>query len=430
MSTLHQAWESIPVEGELSLITADQVRELSGREPRLMMKFDHSALLPPKLKQHGAFILPLKNGLYAILQGQGYHHPEPCPPPIEFPRQTVFQLGTTETGLSEMQYLDQAYNSGILAHFLSEPVLYPTIRGRKRSPQFCFHHGKHELDVAGVQVEIDGGFEGRHSVTVVEAKIGECEDFHLRQLYYPFRFWSSQTTKRVRPVFFTYSPNEKLYRLREYLFEPAETYGPPQLVKAAAYRLVQPTAPVTRPLPVRESGPIPQADRLDKVALVPFLVHEGFSTPDALAPLLEFTERQGRYYLDAASSLGLLTRDYQLSELGQEYLTSAPDIRHQILARAIFTLPLAQEVLTRLLLDSRGQIKKSEFLDLAERSTVSLAPTTARRRAQTLWSWLIWSTHHSPFLKVQAETLSFTPPESKISGTWQQMSLFGPNSST
>ena len=134
MSTLHQAWESIPVKGELSLLTADEVRDLSGREPRLMMKFDHSELLPPKLKNHGAFILPLRNGLYAILQGQGYHRPEPCPAALDFSRQTAFRLGTTQTGLSEMQHLDEAYNSGLLAHFLAEPVLYPTIRGRKRSP--------------------------------------------------------------------------------------------------------------------------------------------------------------------------------------------------------------------------------------------------------------------------------------------------------
>ncbi len=424
MSTLHQAWETIPVEGEISLITADQVREFSGREPRLMMKFDHSALLPPKLKNHGAFILPLKNGLYALIQGQGYHRPESCPAPIEFARQTVFQLGTTETGISEMQHLDVAYNSGILAHFLSEPVLYPTIRGRKRSPHFQFQHGRHALEVTGVQVEIDGGFEGRHSVTVIEAKIGECDDFHLRQLYYPFRFWSTQTPKRVRPVFFTYDPNDQLYRLREYRFDPAEVYGPPHLVKASAYRLVSPKSPIVRPLPVRDSSPVPQADRLEKVALIPFLVHEGINTPEALAPLLEFSPRQGRYYLDAASSLGLLERDYRLTELGQEYLTSTPDIRHQILARAVLGLPLAQEVVITLML-GQGRMSKIEFLELAERSTVSLSSNTARRRAQTLWSWLSWAAQHSPFLKLEADSISFTPPESKTAGTWRQLDLFG-----
>lgn len=424
MSNLGQAWESIPVEGRLCLITADEVRALSGREPRLMMKFDHSDQLPPKLKDHGAFILPLKNGLYAVLQGQGYHRPEPCPPPIDFPRQTAFALGTTQTGLSEMQHLDEAYNSGLLSHFLSEPILYPTIRGRKRSPQFVFEHEEHTLEVSGVQVEIDGGFEGRNSVTVVEAKIGECEDFHLRQLYYPFRFWSTHSPKKIRPVFFTYHPSDQLYRLREYRFEPAERYGPPRLVKAAAYRIVEPTGPNTRALPVRASGPIPQADRLEKVALVPFLVNEGYSTPEALAPLLEFTPRQGRYYLDAASSLGLLERDYRLSELGQEYLTASPGIRHQMLARAVLALPLAQEILLALLLSEKGVLSKAEFLELACRSTVSLSSTTARRRAQTLWSWLSWATGHSPHLKLEAEQLGLTQPEAKQAGQWKQLRLF------
>lgn len=425
MSTLSQAWESIPVEGALTLITADRVRELSGREPRLMMKFDHSSQLPAKLKNHGAFILPLKNGLYAILKGAGYHRPEPCPPALDFPRQTVFALGTTQTGLSEMQHLDEAYNSGLLSHFLGEPILYPTIRGRKRSPQFTLRFAEHLLEVAGVQVEIDGGFEGRNTVTVVEAKIGECEDFHLRQLYYPFRFWSTQTSKRIRPVFFTYDPTDGLYRLREYRFDPADVYGPPGLVKAAAYRLVEPTGPLTRALPVKRSGPIPQADRLDKVALIPFLVNEGFKTPETVAPLLEFSPRQGRYYLDAAGSLGLLERSYELSELGQEYLTCSPGIRHQLLARAVLGLPLAHEALVGLLLSDKAQMTKSDFLELARRSTVGLSPSTATRRAQTLWSWLAWAASHSPVLAVEGDRLALTQPSSKLSGEWKQLSLFG-----
>lgn len=424
MSTLHQAWESIPVKGELSLLTADEVRDLSGREPRLMMKFDHSELLPPKLKNHGAFILPLRNGLYAILQGQGYHRPEPCPAALDFSRQTAFRLGTTQTGLSEMQHLDEAYNSGLLAHFLAEPVLYPTIRGRKRSPQFTFEYGRHSLEVAGVQVEIDGGFEGRNSVTVVEAKIGECQDFHLRQLYYPFRFWSTQTQKKIRPVFFTYDPVDQLYRLREYRFDPPQVYGPPRLVKAAAYRLVDPSGPLSRPLPVRQSGPVPQADRLDKVAIIPFLVSEGHNTPEALAPLLEFTPRQGRYYLDAASSLGLLDRSYRLTELGQEYLTSSPAIRHQLLARAVLGLPLAQEVLVSLLLSPGGAMTKSDFLELARRSTIELSSNTATRRAQTLWSWLAWAASHSPHLRLEAERLVLSRAEAKVPGQWKQLRLF------
>lgn len=407
MSRLHQAWEKIPVQGDLQLITADQVRQLSGREPRLMMKFDHSQGLPPELRDSGRFILPLRNGLYAIIKGQGYHQPEPLTNVEVFPPKTRFALKTTEAGLSEMQHLDIAFNTGLLAHFLKEPVLYPTIRGRKRSPHFSFQVDCHHLEVEGVQVEIDGGFEGRHSVTVVEAKIGECEDFHLRQLYYPFRFWSSLTEKRVRPVFFTYDPGDDIYRFREYRFQPAERYGLPELVNSAAYRIGEPQQTWLESVKL-QAGPVPQADRLDKVALVPFLVAEGSNTPEELAPLLEFSPRQGRYYLDAARSLGLLCDRFELTPAGLDYISATPEMRRVLLCRAVLKLPLCQELLTSLLLAPGARLTRSEVDVLITRAT-RLAPNTASRRARTLWSWLSWVATHSEVLQLRGDSVSLKP---------------------
>lgn len=422
MSLLHQAWEKIPIEGEIALITADQVRSLTGREPRLMMKFDHSQKLPPVLKQSGRFILPLRNGLYALLKGQGYHRPEPCSEVQNFARQTRFRLKTTDAGISEMQHLDIAFNTGLLGHFLEESVLYPTIRGRKRSPHFAFEVGEHSLEVEGVQVEIDGGFEGRTTVTVVEAKIGECEDFHLRQLYYPFRFWSSLTSKRVRPVFFTYEPNTQTYRFREYRFEPAERYDSPRLVKAAAYRIVDPadTWSQTRELP--RTAPVPQADRLEKVALVPFLVAEGSNSPEALAPLLEFSKRQGRYYLDAARSLGLLNDSFELTSLGKDYISAVPEVRRGILCHAVLKLPLCQEILANLILSPGATLDRDQLARLTQRST-GLAVKTAHRRSQTLWSWLSWVASHSDVLSLTGNELRLGPKTTR-GGEIHQLKLF------
>ncbi len=421
MSRLHRAWEKIPVQGDLQLLTADQVRLLSGREPRLMMKFDHSHTLPPELRESGRFILPLRNGLYAIIKGEGYHRPEPLTAVEVFPPRTRFDLKTTETGISEMQHLDIAFNTGLLASFLKEPVLYPTIRGRKRSPNFQFRVGQHELEVEGVQVEIDGGFEGRHSVTVVEAKIGECEDFHLRQIYYPYRFWSSLTKKKVRPVFFTYDPADDVYRFREYRFDPPERYGRPELVQSAAYRLGEPQQTWLDSVKL-QAGPVPQADRLDKVALVPFLVAEGSRTPEQLAPLLEFSPRQGRYYLDAARSLGLLDERFELTPAGLDYISATPELRRVQLCQAVLKLPLCQELLSGLLLAPGATLSKSEVEELTTRAT-GLAPNTAARRTRTLWSWLCWVATHSEVLHLNQDSVTLksgkmSPPSS------QQLDLF------
>lgn len=430
MSRLHQAWERIPILGEFQLITADEVRERSGREPRLMMKFDHSNQLPPKLKDSQRFILPLKNGLYAIIRGEGYHQPESCGPPIDFPRKTRFELRTTQAGISEMQHLDLAFNIGLLGHFLGEPVLYPTIRGRKRSPKFEFRVGARLLDVEGVQVEIDGGFEGRNSVTLVEAKIGECEDFHLRQLYYPLRFWSGLTTKRVRLVFFTYEPETELYRFREYGFDPPEIYQAPVLIKAACYRVTHSRQAETSLLTEPGRFPFPQADRLDKVALIPFLVAEGENHPDQLSEMLEFTPRQGRYYLDACKALGLLDEKGTLTPFGSDYITCPPEIRYRLLCKAVLALPVMQEVVSNLLLAPGCELDKSEVQAVVQRAT-SLAPSTAIRRTQTVWSWLSWLTNFCSPLSVDKDrvrlahlTESITKPVEVSKSSAQQLDLF------
>jgi len=423
LSSLHQAWEKVPLEGDLQSISADDIRRLTGREPRLMMKFDHSATLPPVLRDSGRFILPLKNGFYAIIKGEGYHRPESCGPVQEFPRKTQFELKTTSTGISEMQHLDIAFNTGLLGHFLGEATLYPTIRGRKRSPQFKLQVAGHELEVEGVQVEIDGGFEGRRSVTLVEAKIGECEDFHLRQLYYPVRFWAQITQKQVRSVFFTYEPSEEVYRFREYRFDPIGQYGSPHLVKAAAFRIIPTEEPEFEPILSRRDCPFPQADRLDKIAIIPFLAAEGVCSPQKLAEIFEFSTRQGRYYLDACRALGLIDQKGELTREGDSYIRSSPEVRHRVLCRFVLKLPVMQEILSNLLLAPDRRLNRKQLEKVVQRAT-SLAPATAARRSQTVWSWLCWVSIYCPALQSTGAGLELATEAHASTDTRQQLQLF------
>ena len=425
MSRLHQAWEKIPLEGDLQLITADEIKELTGLEPRLMMKFDHTSKLPPVLRDTGRFILPLKNGLYALIKGQGYHQPESCGTVEEYSRRTQFELKTTRTGISEMQHLDIAFNTGLLGHFLGEETLYPTIRGRKRSPHFSFEIAGHELEAEGVQVEIDGGFEGRRSVTLVEAKIGECDDFHLRQLYYPFRFWATQTSKQIRSVFFTYDPVDEIYRFREYDFDPPHRYASPRLVRAGAYRIITSRHLPYEPIVVKRDCPFPQADRLDKIAIIPFLTAEGHGTPEKLAEIFEFSPRQGRYYLDACRALGLLDESGNLTSDGELYIGCAPEVRHRLLCRVVLRLPVMQEIVSNLLLAPDRTLSREQVEVGVQRAT-SLATATAARRTQTVWAWLSWLSLYCPTLRVSGANLELSSedPVLETPDPVEQLQLF------
>lgn len=210
--------------GEPIIVTAETIKEITGREPRLMSKFDTRESRPLALAQ--ATILPVTNGTYAILSGDGYAD---VPPPTAVkhwrsPTQAT-RLGTLpwKTGpTSESQVLDMAGATGLLHDFLGDPGACLTIRGRLRSPKFKFDfetkHGPIPLTVDGVQIEVDSGFEGS-SIHLIEAKLGARTNFHIRQLYYPLRMWATTLpTKSVSALFLAWS--NRCYSLRKFRFDP------------------------------------------------------------------------------------------------------------------------------------------------------------------------------------------------------------------
>lgn len=392
--TLAEAWEllleGLPSEGVLRL-SATEIKARTGLEPRLMAKFDHRDQLPPALRRRGLYLLPVRNGEYALIRGEGYHTLEPCPRPEDFPSRVEFSLRTLDQGLSESQFLDLAYNSGMLSRFTGVPSLYPTIRGRKRSPRFAFRAAGVDLEVEGVQVEVDAGYEGPSDVILLEAKIGDPADFHMRQLYYPFRFWSCLTEKRVRVVFFTYE--DGVYRLREYRFDPPEVYRAPVLVKAAAYRLKARVGRLPAPtVSVPGALRVPQADDLEKVARLPFLIAEGCHEPDAVAAALGFTRRQSGYYSEACEMLGLLScadGRYALTPVGQEYVSLEVEPRHELLCRLVLELPVMRRALTEMLLSPTRRLDQEGLEDLIRRHS-PLSGSTVKRRAGTIRRWFAW----------------------------------------
>ena len=128
--------------------------------------------------------------------------PDIVSPIQDYESKLDFELESSMVGDSEMQFLDFAYANSLIRTFMNDPSLVLTIRGRKYTPQFSFHVGFNELDTQSVQTEVDAGYEGRTSIVLIEAKNFSATNVIIRQLYYPFRQWSENTTKKVYPVFF------------------------------------------------------------------------------------------------------------------------------------------------------------------------------------------------------------------------------------
>lgn len=407
----------------VSLVSANDVKRLAGEEPRLMAKIDHEEDLPELFRQHGIFILPTSNRDYALVRGAGYHRLEaPVQAPVACYSRLPFALATAGSGRSEMQHLDFAFNCGLIEEFAGVGSLYLTIRGRRFSPEFTFRvGGSPPLTARSVQVEVDAGFEAQNHILVLEAKIGVPQTFHVRQLYYPVRFWQTLVPeKTVLPIFFCFDARTSLYHLWLYRFADPNDYASIELIRQASYRIVPEPDPALRPedLPrlapsTGRAGIVPQADDLAKLIELPFRVAEGLVNAQALADCFGVQPRQGRYYREAAEALGLVCRDetetYHLTDLGRQFIALPADRRHLFLCRLIFALPVIRAILAELLLKPTKRLSRTEIeAIIAAQGQVS--GTTVRRRAQTLLAWFRWVQRATGVVRVEDTYLTLPGP--------------------
>lgn len=183
------------------MISAAQIKEY--REPRLMAKFDHRINLPQIFSDHQLAILPVSRGDYVISHFDAYQtFPEPVPAVSRLSLPSGLQSLNANHIPSEAIAINCALASGMLADFLEEESLLPTVSGRMGSGQFdfqiqnCVTRTPVSVSVNNSQIEIDAAFEGAASLSLLEAKRDLSEDFLIRQLYYPFRTWSCRMTKK------------------------------------------------------------------------------------------------------------------------------------------------------------------------------------------------------------------------------------------
>jgi len=406
------AWKKLFSELELELrlaspdvpviLSAVDIKALSGREPRLMTKFDTRESRPEALK--GVTILPVTNGEYALLAGDGYADVPLCQSAsyksFSERARTLASLPWQAGPSSESQAIDMAHASGLLDEFFSDETRL-TVRGRLRSPAFDFEFavnaGAVPVHVDGVQVEVDAGFEGE-TLHLVEAKLGTRTNFHVRQLYYPLRMWRALLPQKpVAAAFLSWS--NRCLSLRRYEFDPLERYHALRLSAAVDYYLDEPQ-PIpsladvlasTREDKLPEGMPFPQADDLRRVIDIVDAVAQGVCSHADLARRYEFDVRQAQYYGNAAAFLGLVTRTasgFELDEAGADFARLPRPDRQTLLLRRIASLPIFREVIERLV--TTGEFEASDVVAELIEQKASLRGQTTLRRARTVLAWVRW----------------------------------------
>lgn len=210
--------------------------ETGEKEVRILCKQDSREDRPKVFQDKGLFLLPVKNGEFIIVKGEGYIDI----PKIEKTEEVYvskldFQLDTSLVGNSEMQHLDFAYAASLIRTFTEDESLVLTIRGRKYTPSFSFKVGVHHINARSVQTEVDAGYEGKEQVVLIEAKNASTENIIIRQLFYPFKQWQSCTKKPIMTLFF--EKNNDTYSIWEFKFNDVNDYNSIKLVKSNKYKI-------------------------------------------------------------------------------------------------------------------------------------------------------------------------------------------------
>ena len=398
--------EKIKKNGQF-IISANTIKEF--REPRLMTKFDHKINLPEIFEKNSLAILPITRGDYIVSSFSAYKEFENISTDIQrVSIPTHLQSLIPKFLLSESIALNCANACGILKDFLEDDEITPTVNGRMSSGSFKFEittmMGNLPLSVNNSQIEIDAAYEGINYLSLFEAKKDLSDDFLIRQLYYPFRTWSSRVTKPIKTVFLIFSNG--IFYLYQYQFNDINNYNSLQLVKQKNYTIsqiisLQDIEDIIKSTPVEPEPEIafPQANSMLRIInLMELLMEKALSKQD-ITSKYAFDERQTNYYTDAGRYLGLINkaRDqsgkivFNLTNLGVhimglEFRERQLAIVRQILKHKAFNETLKVHLQCGEMPDGQTVIKIMKESNLYKVESDS----TFLRRSSTIMRWVEW----------------------------------------
>lgn len=414
------AWEQLFTKFHISdeikekgqfIISSAQINTV--RESRLMAKFDQSINLPRIFRSERLSILPISRSKYLIAPFSTHKKvsydftisPQSAqlPPNIESIDYSNLY--------SEAVALNYAFNAEIIDDLVGEKTFH-TVSGRMSTTKFNFSiessvSGKpfYQIEADNSQCEIDGGFEGDRHFVLIEAKNYAVDDFLIRQLYYPYRLWSSKLRKKVVPVLMTFS--QDVFDFFIYEFTVETVYNSLQLVRQKRYALAPEEITThdismllshAHSIPEPRDIPFPQADKFEKVVDLLSLLAVRPLTKDDITENYQFDARQTNYYTDAGRYLGLIEKyddsttqeiTFKLTDEARLLLTKKHKQKILGLIMKIFEHTVYQKVF-RLALEQGRIPTKEEISQVIVDNQIRISGSTVGRRASTVRGWIEW----------------------------------------
>ncbi len=388
-------------------ISAKQINQ--EREARLMTKFDNKSQLPKLFSSHSLSILPVTRGNYVIAPFEAYQ---------KFDDKNLFknedinyitfpehiQSIAPDNITSESMAINCAYASGILQDFIDDELLLPTLSGRMSSNEFRFKINNIvtrkavNVSVQNSQIEIDAGYEGVETFSIIEAKNNIADDFLIRQLYYPFRRVNNILSKTVKTMFMVYT--NSVFNLYEYIFDDPNNYNSLRLNKFKRYSFdkieislqdIHELMQSIKFVPEDVKIPFPQANSFERVInLCELLRTENMSETD-IAMKYDFAGRQSGYYFNAGKYLGLfnkLNSEIYLTPLALEIMKCQSRKRTLGFIKLILQHKLFYDAVSIHL--KNGVLTSSDIINVLNENAILYADETIKRRSSTVQSWIDW----------------------------------------
>ena len=385
-------------------------RPRGGPDARNLVKFDSSDQLPSTLKSRKLAFLPIANGKFFVGPFDCYLQTAE-----EDSRSVAIEelgIGSTLESLpldaltSESAALMAAHSTGMISSFLEEEVTH-TGFGKSSVDSFNFDvqlisRGQLNLAVEkGTPMELDGLYESSTSISVVEAKAVNSRDFHVRQLYYPYRALKIRHSKPIRTLLLKYRAG--VFDLREVRWADTNNLSSFMVGRHRRYSIEKTRITLGQLVEICQSSPdlvpplgvsFPQADKFEKIVfMLDKLAEEGLSKSQ-IGDLFGYVPRQGDYYARAGMYLRLVQKQgklYSLTTRGARIISLSGKERTLALCRVLLEVPSIRQAFERSV-KSGSRPTKFEMVELirATNGANEIGQSTEPRRANTALDWLDW----------------------------------------
>jgi hypothetical protein len=143
-------------------------------------------------KKNNIYILPVKNGQYLLTHTNIYNElnyniiDDNIIPITSDTSSFVLHIGQSETSVIDNLRYSRVFER---PEILDEEIIYgPLLNGRHRC-DINLTLNEIEIEICGVQYEIDACFESKNKILIIEGKSStkQINSFNIRQLFFPYR---------------------------------------------------------------------------------------------------------------------------------------------------------------------------------------------------------------------------------------------------